>query len=105
VVEGGVAVDCAVDFARSRRGPGDERAVAALAEACWLHYAIEARARGAHPSGPGGAQFPERVPEPPGSLSEEADFLVAVARAWGDPLVGEFLDECFPEDCHQLRTA
>jgi hypothetical protein len=106
VVEGGVAVDCAVDFARSRRGPVDEQSVAALAEACWLRYAIEARARGARASGHGGAQFPERVPEPPGSLSEEADFLVAVARAWRDPLVGEFLHECFPDDCHhQLRTA
>jgi len=80
--------------------------VAALAEACWLRYAIEARARGARPPGQGAAQFPDRVPEPPGSLSEEADFLVAVARAWRDPLVEEFLAGCFPDDCHpHLRTA
>jgi hypothetical protein len=106
VVEGGVAVDCAVDFARSRRGSADEHAGAALAEACWLRYAIAARARGARPQGHSAAHFPERVPEPPGSLSEEADFLVAVARAWRDPLIEEFLDECFPDDCHRhLRTA
>ncbi|WP_214407318.1 DUF6545 domain-containing protein [Pseudonocardia lacus] len=106
MVEGGVAVDCAVDFARSRRGVVGEQEVAALAEACWLRYAIEARARGRRPPGPGAAHFPERVPEPPGSLAEEADFLVAVARVWRDPLIEEFLDECFPDDCHrQLRTA
>ncbi|MCO1656889.1 DUF6545 domain-containing protein [Pseudonocardia humida] len=106
VVEGGFAMECADGFARSRRGSLGEQAVAVLAEACWLRYAIEARARGARPPGPGAAHFPERVPEPPGSLSEEADFLVAVARAWRDPLIDEFLAECFPDDCRrQLRTA
>jgi hypothetical protein len=106
LVEEGVAVECAVDFARSRRGDDGEQAVAALAEACWLHYAISARARGVRPAGDGSAHFPERVPEPPGSLSEEVDFLLAVARAWRDPLVGEFLAGCLPDDRRgQLRTA
>jgi hypothetical protein len=108
LVEGGPVVERAAAFARAHRGPHGEQAVAALAEACWLRCAIRARARGARPV-PGAAQFPARVPEPPGSLAEEAGFLVAVAEAWRDPLVDEFAAGCSRDDsrddCRDLRTA
>jgi hypothetical protein len=96
----------ALDFARSRAGFAGEAAVAALAEACWLRYAVEARARGAQPFDATAAHFPERIPEPPGSLHEEAAFLVGLARMWRHPLVDEFLRDCFRDDrCAHLHSA
>jgi hypothetical protein len=94
------------EFARARAGFAGEDAVAALAEACWLRYAVRARQGGATPPHADPAHFPERIPEPAGSLHEEAAFLVAVARMWRHPLVEEFLRGCSHEDdCAQLRSA
>jgi hypothetical protein len=79
----------AAEFAAARTGGG--RPAAALAEACWLRAAVRERARAGRPSGPRATQFPQRTPEPPGSVDDEAAFLVAVARAWRSPLTAEFL--------------
>lgn len=96
----------AMEFARARAGFAGEDAVAALAEACWLRYAVKVRHSGARPPHAGPAHFPERIPEPAGSLHEEAAFLVAVARMWRHPLVEEFLRGCSREDdCPHLRSA
>ena len=96
----------ALDFARSRAGFAGEQAVAALVEACWIRYAMRARAGGVRPFGADAAHFLERVAEPPGSLRSEAAFLVGVARLWRHPLVEEFVRECFRDDARaRLRSA
>jgi len=88
-LDGDAPLERAAEFAAGRVGPG--RPEAALAEACWLREAVRKRARAGRPSGPRATQFPQRPPEPPGSVDDEAAFLVAVARAWSSPLIAEFL--------------
>jgi hypothetical protein len=88
-LDGDAPLERAAAFARARCGPGP--AAAALAEACWLREALRRRAAAQRPADPRPAQFPARAAEPPGSLDDEAAFLVAVARAWSSPLVAEFL--------------
>ncbi|HZG92268.1 MAG TPA: DUF6545 domain-containing protein, partial [Pseudonocardia sp.] len=105
LAEDGAVIERAQDFARSRAGPAGDEAVAVLAEACWLRYAVEAAARGARPVDADAARFPERVPEPAGSLREEAAFLVAVARLWYDPRVEEFLADPPGRRYPHLRSA
>jgi hypothetical protein len=106
-LDGDVPLDRAAEFATARVGGGPGSA--ALAEACWLRYAVEVRARGERPAGPQPAQFPERLAEPPGSVDDEAGFLVAVARMWSTPMVEEFVDGLTADhsaDRHSpLRTA
>jgi hypothetical protein len=89
-LDGDAPLERAAAFARARCGPGVP--AAALAEACWLRLALRQRAATPRPADSVAAQFPERTAEPPGSLDDEAAFLVAVARSWSSPLVAEFLD-------------
>jgi hypothetical protein len=105
LAEDGAVIERAQDFARARAGQAGDEAVAVRAEACWLRYAVEAAARGARPVDADDARFPERVPEPAGSLREEAAFLVAVARMWHDPRVEEFLADPPAHRHPHLRSA
>ena len=75
-------VAAAVVYGRRCR-PDDELAATALAEACWLSYAIHLSVAGGAPVAEQEVVFLPRDPdEPVGSVAEEVDFLTAVARAW-----------------------
>lgn len=75
-------VGAAVVYGRHCR-PDDDLAATALAEACWLSYAIcLSRAGGAPVADQEVVFLPRDADEPVGSVAEEVDFLTAVARAW-----------------------
>lgn len=99
-VDGGV-VSHGVAFAQAHVPRRRERDVAALAEACWLRHALHHRATRMpvqHDELDQGIEILQRDPgEPAGTILEEVEFLVAVARFWRqDKLLDQFLAQLHP---------
>jgi len=93
-------VAAAIEFAGQHHGKQDEVALASLAEACWLSYAVRVweppvndTPLSPRPETVADPQFLRRSDhEPLGSIEEELAFLGPLADAWRDPLLIEFHD-------------
>lgn len=91
---GSAASCCASGSSRSADYLRPQPALA-LAEACWLSWAVRIRQAGLTGTGPAHGQdvviLDRRPHEPLGSLREEVAFLTAVDRAWRSSAVRDFL--------------